>query len=138
MVQILDTTLREGEQTPGVYFDSHIKLAIAELLDQIGVDIIEAGHPLVSQDIYQAVKQIASIKLKAKICAHGRSLKKDVDIALECGVNFLGIFFCAGYHISSCICYTNNISTSFNSSNRCLNNITKLRSYSIFWSESNQ
>ena len=59
MIQILDSTLREGEQTPGVYFDGHIKLAIADLLDQVGVEIIEAGHPVVSTDIYHSVKQIA-------------------------------------------------------------------------------
>ena len=48
LVWVLDSTLREGEQTPGVYFDKHIKLAIANLLDEIGVDIIEAGHPMVT------------------------------------------------------------------------------------------
>lgn len=94
MIQILDSTLREGEQTPGVYFDTHIKLAIASLLDRIGVDYIEAGHPLVSKEIYSAVKQIANSNLKAKVCAHSRSIKKDVDTALECNVDFIGIFFC--------------------------------------------
>lgn len=94
MLQILDSTLREGEQTPGVYFDSHIKVAIADLLDQVGIDIIEAGHPLVSKDIYNAVKQIAKRKLKALVGAHSRSLEKDVDQALDCGVQFLGVFYC--------------------------------------------
>ena len=94
MVQILDTTLREGEQTPGVYFDSHIKLAIAELLDKVGINIIEAGHPIVSEDIYHAVKQLSSKKLNAKIGAHARSVKRDVDLGLECGVGFLGVFYC--------------------------------------------
>lgn len=94
MVQILDSTLREGEQTPGVYFDSHIKLAIADLLDKIGVDFIEAGHPLVSREVYNGVKQIANSNLNSVVGAHARSLKKDVDVALECNVGFLGIFFC--------------------------------------------
>ena len=94
MVKILDATLREGEQTPGVYFEGHNKLAIAEKLDSVGVDIIEAGHPLISNNIYKAVKQIANMGLKAKVAAHSRSTKKDVDIALECGVDFLGIFYC--------------------------------------------
>lgn len=94
MVQILDATLREGEQTPGVYFDGHIKLAIADLLDEVGVDIIEAGHPVVTEDIKEAVIQIASRNLRAKVGAHCRSLEKDVDLALNCGVNFLGIFYC--------------------------------------------
>jgi len=94
MIQILDSTLREGEQTPGVFFDGHIKLAIAELLDQVGVDIIEAGHPRVSPDIYNATRLISQHGFKAIIGAHSRSLKEDVDLALECGVGFLGVFFC--------------------------------------------
>lgn len=94
MVKILDTTLREGEQTPGVYFDGHIKLAIAELLDAVGVDIIEAGHPMVTSEIHLAVKQIAHHDLKATVGAHSRSLIEDIDLALECGVKFLGIFYC--------------------------------------------
>jgi 2-isopropylmalate synthase len=94
MVQILDTTLREGEQTPGLYFDSHIKLAIARLLDQIGVDYIEAGHPVVTPEIQNAIRQIARIGLRAVVAAHSRSIKKDIDLALECGVGFIGIFYC--------------------------------------------
>ena len=94
MIQILDSTLREGEQTPGVYFDGHIKLAIAELLDKIGVDIIEAGHPIVSQEILEAIKRIVNHNFKAMIGAHSRSLETDINMALECGVDFLGIFYC--------------------------------------------
>jgi len=94
MVKILDTTLREGEQTPGVFLDSHIKKAVAEMLDQLGVDIIEVGHPAVSNDIKETVCQISSLRTKALIGAHARTVKKDVDLALECGVKFLGIFFC--------------------------------------------
>lgn len=94
MVQILDTTLREGEQTPGVYFDPHIKMAIAKLLDEIGVDIIEAGHPMVTEEIHTTVRKIASAGLNASVGAHARSLKKDVDLALECGVDFIGVFYC--------------------------------------------
>ncbi|MCG8376212.1 MAG: homocitrate synthase, partial [Chlorobiales bacterium] len=82
MVAILDTTLREGEQTPGVYFDEHIKLAIARQLDAIGVDFIESGHPLVSNEIGSAVRTIAQAGLNACVGAHSRSLKKDVDLAL--------------------------------------------------------
>lgn len=94
MIDVLDSTLREGEQTPGVYFDKHIKLAIADLLDQVGVSIIESGHPSVTQEIYSAVKSIAQKNFKAKVGAHSRSLKSDVELALECGVDFLGIFYC--------------------------------------------
>jgi len=94
MVQILDATLREGEQTPGVHFDRHIKLQIAKLLDEIGIDFIEAGHPMVTQEIYDAVHLLAHQELKATVAAHSRSVKKDVDLALECGVQFIGIFYC--------------------------------------------
>lgn len=94
MVSVLDSTLREGEQTPGVYFDKHIKLAIANLLDQVGVDIIEAGHPMVTSEIREAVEAIARKGYKAVVGAHSRSLKSDVDLALECGVGFIGIFYC--------------------------------------------
>lgn len=94
MIWVLDSTLREGEQTPGVYFDKHIKLAIATLLNEVGVDIIEAGHPMVTPEIHSAVKSIAQKDFKSIVGAHSRSLKTDVDLALECGVGFLGIFYC--------------------------------------------
>ena len=94
MIQVLDTTLREGEQTPGVYFDRHIKLAIADLSDRIGIEIIETGHPMVTPEIYSAVNTIAHRGLNAVVGAHSRSLRKDVEMALECGVKFLGIFYC--------------------------------------------
>jgi 2-isopropylmalate synthase len=94
LIWVLDSTLREGEQTPGVYFDKHIKLAIANLLEEIGIDIIEAGHPMVTPEIHAAVKSIAQKGFKAVVGAHSRSLISDVDLALECGVGFLGIFYC--------------------------------------------
>lgn len=93
-VRILDTTLREGEQTPGVYFDVHVKAAIAGLLDGVGVDVIEAGHPAVTDDIRVAVARLARAGLRARVGAHARSLESDVQLALGCGVGFLGIFYC--------------------------------------------
>lgn len=94
MIKVLDSTLREGEQTPGVYFDRHIKLAIARMLDDIGVDIIETGHPTVTEDIRSAVHNIAHSNLRAIVAAHSRSVKSDIDEALNCGVDFIGIFYC--------------------------------------------
>jgi len=91
---ILDTTLREGEQTPGVYFDRHIKLAIARMLNDIGIDIIETGHPAVTSEIYDSVNAIANSGFASAIGAHSRSIKSDVELALECSVDFLGIFYC--------------------------------------------
>lgn len=94
MLQILDSTLREGEQTPGVYFDRHNKLVIARMLNDIGIDIIETGHPAVTREIYDSVKAIAHSGFNAIIGAHSRSIKSDVELALECGVNFIGVFYC--------------------------------------------
>jgi len=94
MVKILDTTLREGEQTPGVSFNIHIRTAIAKYLSAIGVDIIETGHPAVTDEIRRSVKEIASRGFKPTVGAHSRSLIKDVDLALDCGVGFLGLFYC--------------------------------------------
>ena len=93
MIQILDSTLREGEQTPGVYFSPEIKLAIAQLLDQIGIDIIEVGNPVVDPEIALAVTNIAKAGLKAKIGAHSLCRLDHVSKALDCGIDFLGVFF---------------------------------------------
>ncbi|MBN1411863.1 MAG: hypothetical protein JW969_13525 [Spirochaetales bacterium] len=93
-MKILDSTLREGEQTPGVYFDNHIKMVIAELLDEIGIEFIEAGHPVVSNEICQGLKKICSRSLNATVCAHSRSLIEDIDLAIDCGVDFVGVFYC--------------------------------------------
>ncbi|MCB0352505.1 MAG: hypothetical protein KDD64_03245 [Bdellovibrionales bacterium] len=91
---ILDSTLREGEQTPGVCFPLHVKLEIAELLSRFGVRILEAGHPAVSPRIREAVSVLAARPLTPLVAAHARSTVEDVEAALECGVQFLGIFYC--------------------------------------------
>lgn len=94
MVRVLDSTLREGEQTPGVYMDTHVKQEIARLLDAVGVQFIEAGHPLVSDDIRQAVRDVAWLGLNATVVAHARSLRGDVEAAVETGVGMIGMFYC--------------------------------------------
>ena len=94
MVRVVDTTLREGEQTPGVYLPRHVKLAIADQLDRVGVDIIESGHPEVDPEVHEAVRSLAGRSLKAQVGAHARSRISDVDAALGCGVDFLGVFYC--------------------------------------------
>lgn len=94
-VKVLDSTLREGEQTPGVYFDVHIKLAIANLLNEIGVDIIEAGHPSVSLDTFQTVRLLSEKSYSRSIIgAHSRAMMQDVHRALESNAGFLGVFYC--------------------------------------------
>ncbi|NEO40899.1 MAG: 2-isopropylmalate synthase [Moorea sp. SIOASIH] len=98
MCQILDSTLREGEQTPGVYFTPEIKLLIAQYLDQIGIDIIEVGNPAVSPEICEAVTLVANAGLNAKIGAHSLCRIDHVQKALDCGIDFLGIFFSVAKH----------------------------------------
>ena len=91
-MQLLDTTLREGEQTPGVSFTIEEKKDIARQLDEFGIDIIELGHPVVSEDIEKACKIISGDGLKAETMAHSRALKDDIDMAREVGVDWVGIF----------------------------------------------
>ncbi len=91
-VKILDTTLREGEQTPGVSFSIDEKVEIARRLDGARVDMIEAGHPAVSEDVKQAIKRITAERLSAQILAHSRAVISDIDSALECDVGRVAIF----------------------------------------------
>jgi 2-isopropylmalate synthase len=93
MVEILDTTLREGEQTPYVNFTLPEKLEIARLLDQIGVEMIEAGDPSVSPNLAAAVEKIAGLGLHAEIVAHSMAIKKSIDKAKTSGADRVAIFF---------------------------------------------
>lgn len=81
-----DATLRDGEQTPGVVFRREEKVAIAKKLSEIGIDRIEAGMPAVSAEDSEAIKEIVSLKLPAKVMVFSRAMPKDLDNALECGV----------------------------------------------------
>lgn len=91
-IEICDVTLRDGEQMPGVVFRPDEKLDTAIRLDEIGVEIIEAGFPVVSATEKGAVKKIANFGLNAKISVLSRSVKRDVDVALDCDVDMVGIF----------------------------------------------
>ncbi len=86
-VKVLDTTLRDGEQTPGVALAPEEKLEIARALDDLGVDIIEAGAAITSDGERQAIKLISNAGLDAEICSFVRALRSDVDAALACDVN---------------------------------------------------
>ncbi|MDD1752534.1 MAG: 2-isopropylmalate synthase [Methanotrichaceae archaeon] len=86
-VRFLDTTLRDGEQTPGVSLTSEEKLAIARALDAIGVHVIEAGSAATSEGERQAIKAISSAGLKAEICTFARAITQDIDIGLDCDVD---------------------------------------------------
>ena len=92
-VKILDSTLREGEQTPGVDFTLEQKLEIARRLDAFGVEYIEAGHPAVSPEIERAVREVARLGLDAEIVAHSRAIKSDIDLARRTDADWVGIFF---------------------------------------------
>lgn len=91
-VEICDVTLRDGEQTPGVAFSKEQKMSIAQHLDDIGIDIIEAGFPVVSEAEKEIVKSISGMGLDARVCCLCRSTQKDVETAVECDVDFVSIF----------------------------------------------
>lgn len=86
-VSIHDATLRDGEQTPGVVFSVDDKVAIARMLDEVGVERIEAGMPAVSQPDYDAIREIVTSGVKARIFTFARAIDKDIDMALECGAS---------------------------------------------------
>src|SRR5437667_6798296 len=96
-VSIHDATLRDGEQTPGVVMSVADKIAIAEKLDEIGVDRIEAGMPAVSDQDFQAIKEISRLGLKAKIYTFARAINADIDKAIECGCHGVIIEVPIGY-----------------------------------------
>src|SRR6202161_3095691 len=82
-IQIFDTTLRDGEQSPGAAMTHEEKLNIAELLDEMGVDIIEAGFPISSQGDFKAVSEITKLVKRASVCGLARAGFKDIDRAGE-------------------------------------------------------
>ena len=82
-VQIFDTTLRDGEQVPGCKLDTKNKLIIAERLDLLGVDIIEAGFPISSPGDFHSVEEIAKLVKNATVCGLTRSVKKDIEVAAD-------------------------------------------------------
>ena len=82
-IKIFDTTLRDGEQSPGAAMTHEEKLRIAELLDEMGVDIIEAGFPISSPGDFKAVSEIAKLVKRATVCGLSRASFKDIDRAGE-------------------------------------------------------
>ena len=82
-IDIFDTTLRDGEQSPGVNLNVREKLEIARQLAHLGVDIIEAGFPITSPGDAEAVRRIAEEVKGPTICALARALERDMEVALE-------------------------------------------------------
>ena len=87
-VGLYDTTLRDGEQTVGVVLDPEQKLEIARLLDELGIDRIEAGFPRVSQDDWDAVRLIAEAGLRAEVWGFSRAVPADLEALVELGVRY--------------------------------------------------
>jgi len=85
-VGLYDTTLRDGEQTVGVVLDPEQKLEIAKLLDELGIDRIEAGFPRVSADDFRAVELIVAAGLRAEVWGFSRAVQADVDALVELGI----------------------------------------------------
>lgn len=82
-VKIFDTTLRDGEQVPGCKLATEKKLVIAERLDRLGVDIIEAGFPISSPGDFTSVEEISKLVKNATVCGLTRAVKKDIEVAAD-------------------------------------------------------
>lgn len=91
-IEVCDVTLRDGEQMPGVVFRPDEKIDIAIKLDEVGVEIIEAGFPVVSEAEMRAVRDVSNLGLDSKISVLSRSVPKDVDAALACDVDMVSVF----------------------------------------------
>ena len=83
IVQIFDTTLRDGEQVPGCKLNTDQKLIIAKRLDELGVNVIEAGFPVSSPGDFNSVVEISKIVKNATVCGLTRAVKKDIEVAAE-------------------------------------------------------
>ena len=82
-IDIFDTTLRDGEQVPGCKLNTAQKLKIADALDNLGVDIIEAGFPISSPGDFHSVEEIAKLVKNATVCGLSRAVQKDIEVAAE-------------------------------------------------------
>ncbi len=82
-VQIFDTTLRDGEQVPGCKLDTEQKLVIAERLEALGVDVIEAGFPISSPGDFNSVVEISKLIKNATVCGLSRAVEKDITVAAD-------------------------------------------------------
>ncbi len=87
-----DTTLRDGEQTPGISFTHKEKLSIAQTLDELGIDIVEAGFPAVSQGDFEACRDIAKMGLDLEVIGLARMRKEDIDRVIEADMDSLHVF----------------------------------------------
>ncbi|MEM3031042.1 MAG: 2-isopropylmalate synthase [Candidatus Micrarchaeia archaeon] len=91
-IKIFDTTLRDGEQLPGVTFKSEEKIEIARALSELGVDTIEAGFPINSKPEFETVKKIADLGLASRVCGLARVLKPDIEACISADVDVVHTF----------------------------------------------
>ncbi len=91
-VRIFDTTLRDGEQSPGVALSPENKLNIAKKLDELGVDAIETGFPVISEGEQKAIKMIMQANLSAELCGLARTNQQDIDAVVDCGLKYVHTF----------------------------------------------
>jgi 2-isopropylmalate synthase len=91
-IRIFDTTLRDGEQTPGVSLTVEDKIEIARQLSKLSVDVIEAGSPMSSEGEKRVVKEIAKAGLEAEVCGLARATLSDIDAAIDCDVDVVHVF----------------------------------------------
>ncbi|HWQ79933.1 MAG TPA: hypothetical protein VN381_13990 [Anaerovoracaceae bacterium] len=96
-IEIHDATLRDGEQTPGVVFSAEEKVRIAEKLDEVGIERIEAGMPAVSKADEDAIRAICKKNMRAKIFTFARAMREDIDMAADCGAAGVVIEVPIGY-----------------------------------------
>ena len=94
-IEVWDETLRDGEQMPGVHFSPSEKVRIATALSDVGVSVINAGIPVVSDEEARAVREVASAGLKAHILAAARTVPADVDAVIKSGATHIAIFVAA-------------------------------------------
>ena len=90
-IKVLDTTLRDGEQTPGVSLTSLDKVIIANQLDEIGIDFIEAGSAITSEGERNAIKEITKQNFNAEILSFSRPLTADIDYCIDCDVDAVNL-----------------------------------------------
>jgi len=82
-VVVFDTTLRDGEQSPGASMNLDEKLRIAQVLEEMGVDVIEAGFPIASEGDFKAVNEISKVVTQSVVCGLSRATRMDIDRAAE-------------------------------------------------------
>ncbi|MCG8029546.1 MAG: LeuA family protein [Candidatus Thiodiazotropha taylori] len=92
MIKIIDATLREGNQAPGVNLDPTQTALVANLLLDVGVDMIECGHPAASRRESERTRYVKSLQLPVPLLAHARANTKDIDAVADTGAEYVGIF----------------------------------------------